>query len=87
VKRQIKFEADALTELDEWVRSNPKIASRILDLIQEICKSPFQGKGKPEPLKHKFKGYWSRRINDEDRLIYSVNEETVSILSCKGHYQ
>jgi len=87
VKRQIKFESDALIELDGWVRSNPKIASRILDLIQEVCKTPFEGKGKLEPLKHKFKGCWSRRINDEHRLIYSVTEEAVSILSCKGHYQ
>jgi toxin YoeB len=85
--RQIRFEYNALEELEDWVRSNPKTASRILDLIQEICKTPFEGKGKPEPLKHKFKGYWSRRINEDHRIVYSVTQDTISILSCKGHYQ
>ena len=84
--RQIKFEYQALEELEEWVKTNPKTAAKLLDLIQEICKTPFEGKGKPEPLKHKFKGFWSRRITDEHRLIYSVSEEFVSIVSCKGHY-
>lgn len=84
--RQIKFEYQALEELEEWVKTNPKTAAKLLDLIQEICKTPFEGKGKPEPLKHKFKGFWSRRITDEHRLIYSVSEEFVAIVSCKGHY-
>lgn len=87
MKRQIRFELEAMEELEELVKFNPKTASKILDLIQEICRSPFEGKGKPEPLKHKLKGYWSRRINDEHRLVYSVNEEYISILSCKGHYE
>lgn len=87
MKRQIRFESEAMKELEEWVKFNPKIASKIIDLIQEICKSPFEGKGKPEPLKHKLKGYWSRRISDEHRRIYSVSEEFISVLSCKGHYE
>ena len=85
--RQFKFEVDALEELEEWVRFNPKIASKILDLLQEIVKTPFEGKGKPEPLKNKLKGFWSRRVTDEPRLIYEVTESTINVLSCKGHYQ
>jgi toxin YoeB len=85
--RQIKFEADALYELEQWVKIHPKTASKILDLLQEICKTPFDGKGKPEPLKHKFKGLWSRRITDEHRLIYEVTESFINVLSCKGHYE
>ena len=84
--RQIKFEAAALDELEEWVKVHPKTASKILDLLQEICKTPFEGKGKPEPLKHKFKGLWSRRINEEHRLIYEVTASFINVLSCKGHY-
>lgn len=85
--RQIKFDADALAELEEWVKIHPKTASKILDLLQESCKTPFAGKGKPEPLKHKFKGLWSRRISDEHRLIYEVSDQSINVLSCKGHYE
>ncbi|MCD6013282.1 MAG: addiction module toxin, Txe/YoeB family [Flavipsychrobacter sp.] len=85
--RQIKFEADAIEELEEWIKVHPKTATKILDLLQEACKTPFDGKGKPEPLKNKFKGFWSRRITDEHRLIYQVTDATINVLSCKGHYQ
>ena len=85
--RQIKFEADALQELEGWIREHPKTASKIVNLLQEIAKTPFEGKGKPEPLKHEFKGCWSRRISDEHRLIYEVTESSINVLSCKGHYQ
>ncbi len=85
--RQIKFEAEAMAELEDWIKLHPKTALKIVDLLQETCISPFDGKGKPEPLKHKFKGLWSRRITDEHRLIYEVTESFISVLSCKGHYQ
>ncbi|MFZ1526491.1 MAG: Txe/YoeB family addiction module toxin [Saprospiraceae bacterium] len=49
-------------------------------------KSPFDGLGKPEPLKHHLKGYWSRRINDEHRLVYKVEDEKITIVSCRDHY-
>ncbi len=84
--RQIKFEAKALGELEEWIKIHPKTASKIIDIIQEIVKKPFEGKGKPEPLKHKLKGYWSRRINEEHRLIYEVTDTMINIIACKGHY-
>jgi len=84
--RQIKFEIDALKELEEWIQVHPKTVSKIIDLLQEIGKTPFEGKGKPEPLKNKFKGFWSRRITEEHRLIYEVTATTINVVSCKGHY-
>jgi len=84
--RKIEFEIDALKELDDWVNTSPRTASKILELLREISKTPFEGKGKPEPLKHGLKGFWSRRITQEHRLIYRVTDDAVSIVSCKGHY-
>ncbi|MGN6601632.1 MAG: Txe/YoeB family addiction module toxin [Ginsengibacter sp.] len=55
--------------------------------FKEISRNPFEGKGKPEPLKHNLKGYWSRRITDEHRLVYKIDkDENIVIISCKGHY-
>jgi len=85
--RKVEFENEALKDLDYWVNTNPRTASKILDLIQEIGRSPFEGKGKPEPLKHMLKGFWSRRITQEHRLIYRVTDDMVSVISCKGHYK
>ena len=85
--RQIKFEAVALQELEDWITTKPKTAAKIISLLREISKTPFEGKGKPEPLKHHLKGFWSRRISDEHRLIYEVTEASINILSCKGHYE
>jgi len=66
---------------------NAKIFRKIGELIEEIRRSPFSGKGNPEPLKHNLSGYWSRRIADEHRLVYSVTDHEVQIISCKYHYQ
>lgn len=60
---------------------------RINELIKDISRHPFEGLGKPEALKHQLKGYWSRRINLEDRLIYVIDGENIIIISCKRHYE
>ncbi|MEO6833198.1 MAG: Txe/YoeB family addiction module toxin [Chitinophagaceae bacterium] len=60
--------------------------ARINVRLKEISRTPFSGIGKPEPLKHKYKGYWSRRINDEHRLIYSVRDDEILIAKCRFHY-
>jgi toxin YoeB len=59
---------------------------KINELIKVISRTPFSGIGKPEPLKHKYKGYWSRRITDEHRLIYKIKEDEVWIAKCRFHY-
>ncbi len=62
------------------------IFEKITDLIQDIQRDIFKGLGKPEPLKKNLQGFWSRRINDEHRLVYPVQEDVIRIVSCHGHY-
>jgi len=84
--KNIEFIPDAFQEYQEWIETDRRIALRIGDLIRDILRHPFEGIGKPEPLKHQFKGYWSRRINHEHRLIYKVNDNSILIFSCYSHY-
>lgn len=69
-----------------WQKYDKKNIKRINELINEIARHPFSGKGKPEPLTHKYKGFWSRRIDGEHRLIYQVKDEEIRILKCRFHY-
>jgi toxin YoeB len=84
--RKIVFEGNAFQDFAEWANMDKKTYQRIVELIKDILRQPFTGIGKPEPLKHELKGYWSRRINDEHRLVYKVSAEAVTIISCKYHY-
>jgi len=85
--RNIVFEGSAFQDFTEWATADKKLYQRIVSLIMDILRQPFSGIGKPEPLKHEFKGYWSRRINDEHRLVYKVSEDAIIIISCKYHYK
>ena len=69
-----------------WQKTNKKTLKKINDLLKDISRNPFSGIGKPEPLKHKYKGFWSRRINSEHRLIYSVKENEILIAKCIFRY-
>jgi len=69
-----------------WQRTDKKVVSRINKLIKETMREPFEGIGKPEPLKHNLAGYWSRRINEEDRMIYKVTEDALLIAQLRYHY-
>ena len=84
--KKITFEKSAFQDFIEWATINKKLYQRMVDLIMDILRQPFSGIGKPEPLKHDLKGYWSRRINDTHRLVYKVNDAAVIIVSCKYHY-
>lgn len=89
---QIDFSVKAKKDLDFWVKSGNKgILNKIYSLIEDIQLHPYEGIGKPEALKHELSGRWSRRINQEHRIIYKVtNENTIEILdilSLKGHYE
>jgi len=68
------------------VEKDRKKALRIVKMLKEIQRDPFQGVGKPEPLRHQFAGCWSRRIDDEHRLVYEVFEDKIRILACRYHY-
>ena len=83
----VSFHNEAFKNFTEWPEMDNKIFLRIVELIKETVRNPFGGIGKPEPLKHKMKGYWSRRINEEHRLIYKVTDEAIIIISCKYHYK
>jgi len=84
--KKIVFEASAFEDYNEWSRSDKQINAKIIQLIRDINRSPFAGLGKPEPLKHELSGYWSRRINDEHRLVYKVTDDAIVIISCRYHY-
>ncbi len=69
-----------------WQRTDRKILDRINKLIKEIQRTPFEGTGKPEQLKHGLSGYWSRRINDEHRIVYKVEVDALLIAQLRHHY-
>jgi toxin YoeB len=84
--KNIAFTEKAWNDFIEWSKTDRKIFEKISTLIEETSRTPFKGIGKPEPLQHQLKGYWSRRITEEHRLVYKVNEQDVQIISCKYHY-
>ena len=84
--KRIAFERSAFQDFTEWASKDKKIYNRIVELIKDILRQPFSGIGKPEPLKHELKEYWSRRIDDTHRLVYKVSKDDVIIISCKYHY-
>jgi len=69
-----------------WQKTDKKILKRINSLINDIARHPFDGLGKPEPLKYKYRGFWSRRITEEHRLIYKVKDDAILIVKCRFHY-
>lgn len=85
--RNILFVPKAFDEYQNWIQQDKKIAKKIGELLIQAAKTPFEGKGKPEPLKHQFKGYWSRRISQEHRIIYKATDTDIIIISCYSHYK
>ena len=83
----IIFSKSSFEDYIEWQKSDKKIFNKINELIKEIIRNPFRGKGKPEPLKNELSGFWSRRINKEHRLIYKVENNNLYIIGCKYHYK
>ncbi|HRO43810.1 MAG TPA: Txe/YoeB family addiction module toxin [Flavipsychrobacter sp.] len=69
-----------------WQQTDKKKLKKINDLLKDIARTPFEGLGKPEPLKHKYSGYWSRRIDDTHRLIYKYEDDEIHIAKCRFHY-
>ncbi|MCL4125552.1 UNVERIFIED_CONTAM: hypothetical protein GTU68_022409 [Idotea baltica] len=84
--RDLVFTDKALEQLNEFILNEKRIAAKIVKLIQNCKKTPFEGIGKPEPLKHNLKSYWSRRITKEHRLVYEITDDAIKIISCKDHY-
>ena len=83
---QVIYATLAMEDRQYWERTNQAIVKRIDKLITDIKAHPFTGIGKPEPLKFAKQGYWSRRINQQHRLVYKVVNKTIYIVQCKYHY-
>jgi len=84
--KNLKFDADAFEDLAWWIENDRKKALKIIKLIREVQRNPFEGTGQPEALKHDLSGCWSRRIDQEHRLIYEVLDDKIRILACRFHY-
>jgi toxin YoeB len=84
--RSIHFDPDAWQDFLYWLGADRKMAKRITRLVGEIQRDSFSGIGKPEPLKGDLSGYWSRRIDDEHRLVYRADDKEVKILKARYHY-
>jgi toxin YoeB len=86
VERTLHLQREALEDLRYWVETDPKIAKRVLDLIEAARRDPFRGIGKPEPLKHLGSDIWSRRVSQVDRLVYRVHSEFIDVIQARYHY-
>lgn len=84
--KDLRFSNTALEQYQNWEKTNPKIFKKINTILNSILQNPFHGIGKPEPLKGDLAGYWSRRINLEHRIVYSVTSDAIYIVACRYHY-
>ena len=82
----ILFSEEAWSDYLFWQDTDKKMLHKINELIKVIMRTPFQGIGKPEPLRYQLKGFWSRRIDLTNRLVYEVRAKEVAVISCRYHY-
>lgn len=80
------FTDEAWEDYTYWQQYDKKLLKKINSLLKEIKRTPYEGIGKPEPLKHELQGAWSRRINQEHRLVYEVFDEQINVMACRFHY-
>ena len=85
-KREAVFQPEFLEDLRYWVETDRKVALRIFDMVEDILREPFQGIGKPEPLRYLAGGAWSRRLTQEHRIVYLVRDERIDFLQARYHY-
>lgn len=84
---KIIFSTQSWEDYLYWQRTDKRILKRINGLIKDIRREPYKGKGKPEPLRHALSGYWSRRINEQHRIVYKVKEDSLFIAQLRYHYE
>jgi len=84
---KVDLSDEAKQDCKDWQAQNPATAERIQTLLKAIEDNPFKGIGKPEPLEHGLTGFWSRRINQEHRILYSIKDNSVWVHRCRGHYK
>ena len=83
---KLVFAENAWEDYLYWQKTDKKMLKRINLLIRDITREPFEGIGKPEPLKHALSGYWSRRINDEHRIVYKIHQHSLLVVQLRFHY-
>jgi toxin YoeB len=86
MSRRLAWTESAWQDYLHWQSQDKRTLKRINRLIEAIKRSPFEGIGKPEPLREHLSGYWSRRIDETNRLVYAVEDEAIVIISCRYHY-
>nr|WP_313974198.1 Txe/YoeB family addiction module toxin [uncultured Psychrobacter sp.] len=86
MRKQLAWTNEAWKDYLYWQSQDKKTLKRINKLITECMRTPFEGIGKPEPLKENLSGFWSRRIDDANRLVYAVDDSYLTIISCRYHY-
>lgn len=85
-KRNLNFTLEAWDDYTYWINQDKKTLKKINKLINDTLRNPFEGLGKPEPLKDNYSGYWSRRIDDKNRLVYAVTDTAMCVVGCRFHY-
>jgi toxin YoeB len=83
----IQFSSRSWEDTLYWRQFDKKVLKKVNELLKEISRSPYEGIGKPEPLKHALSGFWSRRITDEHRLVYRVEGKTIQVAQARYHYE
>lgn len=86
-EREVVLERDFRQDLAYWIESDPRVALRVMRLIEDVVRDPFRGTGKPELLKHGMRGYWSRRITEEHRMLYEVEASVILFALARHHYK
>lgn len=84
--RATDFHDEFPEDLRHWIATDRRVALKVMDLVEAVCRDPFSGVGKPEPLRHLGAGVWSRRITQEHRLVYLVSNDQLDFLQCRYHY-
>lgn len=87
IMRKLLIDSQAIEDLKWWIKQDKRVALKIIELLESLPIEPFTGKGKPEMLKYKLSGFWSRRVTQEHRLVYEVTKEYVRVVSCRYHYR
>ena len=85
--KKLIWDYDAWEDYLYWQSQSKNMLKRINAIIKDICRDPFYGLGKPEPLRGNLSGFWSRRIDGEHRIVYAIEDDRVIIISCRGHYE
>jgi toxin YoeB len=86
LERDAVFQPEFREDLHYWIKTDRKIALKVFDLVESIMRNPFEGIGKPEPLKLNLSGAWSRRLTQEHRVVYLVSSDRINFLQCRYHY-